>query len=179
MTNNYVIGFVHCPETQTILLMQKSKPEWLKGKWNGVGGKVEGLEHLHSAMAREVLEETGLIVPVYRQDLFLKINYRNKDWESRLYFFDIKIDNTTLRGAKTMEEEPVQLFTYDAALNGYGRAIHDAHVLEDPRLVQNLYWIIPYLLNPSRRGMAECFADDSPAGWASYDELQGQADLNP
>lgn len=35
---NYTIGFITCGEK--VLLMQKNRPAWQKGKFNGIGGKI-------------------------------------------------------------------------------------------------------------------------------------------
>lgn len=46
-----------------MLLVRKVKgPEWLRGKWNGVGGKVEGAESQIQCAVRELREETGIMV---------------------------------------------------------------------------------------------------------------------
>lgn len=40
--------------------MEKTHPEWQKGKLNGIGGKMEEGETVIGCMAREAEEETGL-----------------------------------------------------------------------------------------------------------------------
>lgn len=41
-------------------LIKKQRPDWQKGQWNGIGGKVEEGENPEDAMRREFREETGL-----------------------------------------------------------------------------------------------------------------------
>lgn len=53
-----VVGFMFCGVH--VLLVNKQKPKWQKGLWNGVGGKVEDGETPVFAMPREFLEETGI-----------------------------------------------------------------------------------------------------------------------
>lgn len=60
MNNNYVLGFMLSPDHSQVLLIQKTKPEWQKGKLNGIGGRVEPSEQPFDAMVREFREETGL-----------------------------------------------------------------------------------------------------------------------
>jgi 8-oxo-dGTP diphosphatase len=43
-----------------VVLIRKDRPEWQKGKLNGVGGKVEENESPYDAMPREFREETGI-----------------------------------------------------------------------------------------------------------------------
>ncbi len=58
--NRYVVGFAFAPFLRGVLLIEKTHPEWQKGKWNGVGGHIEGDETPLEAMNREALEETGV-----------------------------------------------------------------------------------------------------------------------
>lgn len=55
----YVVGFAFW--RNKVLLIHKTRgPEYVIGKLNGVGGKIEGEETVISAMAREFGEETGV-----------------------------------------------------------------------------------------------------------------------
>jgi len=45
-----------------ILLVQKNRPTWQAGKWNGIGGKIEDGETSAQAMKREFMEEAALCV---------------------------------------------------------------------------------------------------------------------
>ena len=38
---NYVVGFMIQPHTQRVLFIEKNRPDFQKGKYNGVGGKIE------------------------------------------------------------------------------------------------------------------------------------------
>lgn len=155
MRPSYVIGFITDEANQNIILMLKQKPEHLKGKWNGVGGKIEGGEKPHQAMAREILEEIGLSVLVLPEQEFVFMRYTNKEWESSLHFFHIPLDRQTLLGARSMEKEEIAIFLIDS-------------VLEDKRrhpLVSNLYWMLPYMRDKSRIGVAQVCEDDTPRGW--------------
>lgn len=44
----------------TVLLIRKQRPEWQKGKLNGIGGHIEAGETARQAMVREFKEEAGL-----------------------------------------------------------------------------------------------------------------------
>jgi 8-oxo-dGTP pyrophosphatase MutT (NUDIX family) len=53
--------FLYKPGEKQILLAMK-KRGFGEGKWNGVGGKVEVGESIEEAVAREALEEIGVVV---------------------------------------------------------------------------------------------------------------------
>lgn len=54
-----VCGFLFDESLEQVVLIQKQRPAWQKGRLNGVGGKVEPGETPHQAMVREFEEETG------------------------------------------------------------------------------------------------------------------------
>lgn len=61
---HYVLGFIfNCSRTK-VLLVKKESPEWQKGYWNGIGGKIGDRswrlnESPLEAMQRECMEEVG------------------------------------------------------------------------------------------------------------------------
>jgi 8-oxo-dGTP diphosphatase len=57
---NYVVVHVVNP-TNRVLLIEKDRPEWMKGRLNLAGGKVEPGEKPAMAAIRELKEETGLV----------------------------------------------------------------------------------------------------------------------
>ena len=38
---HYVLGFIFNRQKDNVLLVEKKRPEWQKGKWNGIGGKIK------------------------------------------------------------------------------------------------------------------------------------------
>lgn len=56
----YVAGFLFDPTGTLVLLIEKKRPTWMAGMWNGIGGKIESGETPEQAMTREFEEETGL-----------------------------------------------------------------------------------------------------------------------
>ena len=54
----YVLGFYF--DGDRVLLINKTKPEWQRGKLNGLGGTVESGEAPILGMVREFREESGL-----------------------------------------------------------------------------------------------------------------------
>lgn len=57
----YVLGFAFNDDKSKIVLIRKNRPEWQKGKLNGVGGKIEEYDaDAYAAMCREFKEEAGI-----------------------------------------------------------------------------------------------------------------------
>jgi 8-oxo-dGTP diphosphatase len=49
----YVVGFLFNESLDQIALIRKEKPDWQRGKINGIGGKIEENESPEQAMRRE------------------------------------------------------------------------------------------------------------------------------
>lgn len=56
----YCLGFLFSRSLDWVLLIEKKRPKWQAGKFNGVGGKIEPNETKQEAMIREFQEEAGL-----------------------------------------------------------------------------------------------------------------------
>ncbi|WP_164969449.1 hypothetical protein [Halarcobacter ebronensis] len=50
---HYVTGFLFTKDFKHVVLIKKLNPEWQRGLFNGVGGKVEENEKPCDAMSRE------------------------------------------------------------------------------------------------------------------------------
>lgn len=59
----YCVGFIFNTSHNLVLLIQKKRPAWQRGKLNGIGGHIEAGETGLDAMVRECEEETGLVIP--------------------------------------------------------------------------------------------------------------------
>jgi len=58
----FVLTFLFDPTMTKVALIRKSKPDWMAGKLNAVGGHVEEGETFEQAADREFTEETGMII---------------------------------------------------------------------------------------------------------------------
>ena len=56
---DYVLGFMFSEDHDHVVVIEKNKPEWQKGKLNVPGGKVDSGEKPIEAVIREFREETG------------------------------------------------------------------------------------------------------------------------
>lgn len=102
---SYVLGFCFdnpIAATARVLLIQKNKPEFQKGKRNGIGGKIEAGETARDAMVREFYEETGVKTDPFR---WSKVGtFGGDDW--KVYVFSI-IDSSAVSKAYSKTDEQV------------------------------------------------------------------------
>jgi len=122
----YVAGFMFSHDNSYLGLIKKTKPEWQKGKLNGIGGKIEVNETPLEAMIREFREETG-----YHHEAWDKFCMLKGDWGT-VYFFKAHGDLTQLN---TMEEEEIKVLSVE-------------HILALSKgAVANLSWLIPMAIH--------------------------------
>jgi len=70
----YTVGFIFDSALEEVVLMEKNRPDWQKGKLNGIGGRVEEGESALECMVRETEEETGLATSVEDWKRFASIH---------------------------------------------------------------------------------------------------------
>jgi len=125
---NYCLGFLFNKNETDVLLIEKQTPEWQRGYFNGIGGKVNTSESPLEAMTREFREEAGLDIEKWNR----VISIGNDEWHCEIYAS--KSDD--IFNAKSLETEKVNII--------------GLHELDKYSLIPNLYWIIPlcqYSLN--------------------------------
>lgn len=124
-----VCGFLFSHDTERVVLIRKNRPDWQKGRFNGVGGKVEEGEYALDAMRREFEEETGVRIEEWDPFLILQdeINHLEVTYY-RSYASD-------LSQCRTTTDEEVAVYQVGA-------------VFTLP-VVPNLPWILPMAMDPS------------------------------
>jgi 8-oxo-dGTP diphosphatase len=124
----YVLGFAFDPKTGRVLLVQKSKPEWQAGRWNGIGGHIEVGEKKYSAMLREFQEETGRRVS-YGWKHFGKLTMaQTENSPPGVVHLYTKVVEDLDQLVAPDGEDPI--------------ALHDPYDLPD-NIISNLRWIVP------------------------------------
>ena len=125
MTKQYVNCIIFDNRLRKVVLIKKNRPDWQKGLWNGVGGKIEANETPKEAVVREVKEETGLDIPAFTIHRFLEL----RTLGGIVHFFTAWLGEEAQSMAATCTDEEVGVFSLDSTV-----------VQEET--VGNLLWII-------------------------------------
>ena len=142
----YVCGFLFSERRNLVVLIKKEKPEWQKGMWNGVGGKIEPGEMEDEAMSREFLEEAGVLTSPSNWTEIIQI--RSDTWQVTFFYLISNI----LFSAHTMETEKIMF--------------HNPNSLPE-NVIPNLRWLIPLALDDDigkPLGMRGISLTDAPLG---------------
>ena len=104
---NYVIGLIF-DDKNRILLINKLRPDWQKGYYNGIGGKVESNETFMKAMIRETKEEANLDIKknwkLHHKDILANVQINT---------YYQKISSKEIEKFKSLTDEKVELFEID------------------------------------------------------------------
>lgn len=104
---NYVIGLIF-DDKNRVLLINKLRPDWQKGYYNGIGGKVEGNETFIKAMIRETKEEANLDIKknwkLYHKDILANVQINT---------YYQKTSSKEIEKFKSLTDEKVELFEID------------------------------------------------------------------
>jgi len=131
----YTCGFMFDRAGDVVLIL-KNKPDWQRGRLNGIGGKLEPGETPAACMAREWSEETG--------------DHKPRDWS---HFVSIGGQNSVVHFYKTAVDELPTL----PAMTDVGESIlifPVATVLKPDsplKCVPNLYWLLRLALETDFR----------------------------
>jgi 8-oxo-dGTP diphosphatase len=134
----YVCGFLFDRSLSLVVLIEKLRPAWQNGHWNGVGGHIEPGETPLQAMVREFNEEAGLVINDWTQFCIMS----GQDFEVTFYYS--VIDEDKIMNIKTMTDEKLGIWPVDRA-----------GMLEFP-VLPNLRWLLPMALI-SANGRKEIF----------------------
>lgn len=131
----YALGFAFSRDKESVVLIEKTKPDWQKGRLNGVGGKVEDGETPLDAMYREFEEETGVAIPrpcededqVWnRWEHYTKLTFKEAD------VFVFRVFTNAVYQVKTTTEEKVDVYRVATI---------------DDSIIPNLRYLIPMALD--------------------------------
>lgn len=150
----YVAGFMFSPDFENVILIEKKKPEWQKGKYNGIGGKIEQGETPIDAMVREFEEEAGIkttpsdwksLCIIGTDEYSVSFFYcTHKDWEEALSMTDEEVFNVPIM---------------DLHAISYG-------------LIENLNWLIPMCIDKGTNFSGEIVTDTAGVRFAEAEMKQ-------
>lgn len=125
MLTEYVVGFLYNERKSIVVLIEKQRPAWQKGRLNGVGGHIEPGETPLDAMRREFWEEAGVKI----DDWELAVEMTGRTW--RVHFFTA-CGNVLDTWTRT-DESICLVGVLNAPLT--------------PNILPNLGWLIPLCLD--------------------------------
>jgi 8-oxo-dGTP diphosphatase len=127
---DYVCGFLFHPQHREVALVRKNKPEWQKGKLNGVGGKIEIGESPSAAMEREFLEEAGVRINRWKLIRIEKFSNGAPDGNetTSVHFFCATAQEEEWESIRQMESEEIVKWSGD---------------INNKELMYNLRYLIP------------------------------------
>ncbi len=118
----YVVGFIFDFDLKKVLLINK-----LKGKLNGIGGKVEENEAFVTTMVREFEEETGMDVP----ESLWRAYCVTKARDGIVHFFTATVNFNSEIGLCSPEAEKIEWVDHGSLPES---------------VIDNLRWLIPMAL---------------------------------
>ena len=123
----YVVGFP--ASTYYVLLIKKNRPNWQKGKYNGIGGHIEKSEKPIDAMVRECEEETGLHISKEKWEKI--VIYKGKGYIVHFYV------STTARIGEAIQKTDEELTAFNIQ-EGLPRGM-----ITGRDMIYNLNWLLP------------------------------------
>lgn len=127
MKEQYVCGFLFNLDHSLVYLIKKNRPETMKGKLNGIGGRMQPGETASNAMWRECEEEADVVTEAHEWRYFAKLSFEH----AIVHFFAAATDQKP----RSMTDEkviPTQVSTLK-------------HI---PHLHHQLLYLIPMALDP-------------------------------
>ena len=125
----YVAGFLFADLRTRVLLVRKARPNWQKGKLNGIGGHIEPGETPEQAMSREFAEETGIRIDYWRCFATLIGKTDDKPWE--VFWYVSAVAQSADYKLISQPDEPVGWYPLNTCRETM------------PPVMPNLHWLIP------------------------------------
>ncbi len=106
----YVLGFAFNKDKTQVVLILKNRPDWQKGKFNGIGGKIEPSdENIHRAMVREFYEETGVVTETQDWNAFAEMLYDDDKLKGPAKVYCFRMFDNCIQQCSTCTDELVQI----------------------------------------------------------------------
>lgn len=119
----YCLGFAF-DDMGRVCLITKDKPDWQRGRLNGVGGTIEPGEDAVAAMVREFKEETGVTTPDFGWTHFGTMR-GIAGWNVELFHYQ----GSEIRDVRTAEREVVDLYMVQTIIANADKCIENIPAL--------------------------------------------------
>lgn len=142
----YVLGFAFDKSLTRVALIRKQRPQWQKGKLNGIGGHVEEGETSIAAMVREFREECG--IQTNDNDWLNFLTMEGEDFLVHVY----KIITDDIWNAITLTDEVVNIFDTRFIKDNSMTRLESVYDMGDLtgnhyEVISNIPWIIEMALD--------------------------------
>lgn len=142
------LGFAFRAGCTQVALITKSHPEFMAGKLNGLGGEVNIGETPRVAMAREALEEAGIVEFNAAWNAFAML--QGKDDAYIVYCFRTVLTKSDIV-LRSTPEEPVAWHPTSAMLA-------TSVIPGEQSLVTHLEWLLPAAVRTCPGNIIHCYA---------------------
>lgn len=133
--NTFTLGLIFNSTMDKVLLMHKNRPDWQRGRVNGVGGTIEPNETSAACIVREVEEETTLATS--EVDWKFVANLSGHHWSMDVYALVHKGSENDIT---TCTDERVEWFD----------------VVDLPEnILSNLSWLVPLAIDKMKDNTLE------------------------
>ncbi|OGG41785.1 hypothetical protein A2837_01050 [Candidatus Kaiserbacteria bacterium RIFCSPHIGHO2_01_FULL_46_22] len=129
----YTVGLIFNSTLTEVVLMDKTHPDWQKGKLNGIGGRIEDGESSVDCIVRETREETDLETISSNWQLFATI----AEGDSEVDFFGL-VHFGSKDDIKTVTDEKVSWYPVKAI---------------PENAIMNIHWLIPMAMEKLKGGI--------------------------
>lgn len=129
----YTVAFLFSESLEYVSLIKKAKPDWQKGRFNGIGGKIEDGETAEQANRREFYEETGVDIEISQWSRFAQIRTKSTEID----FFTAK--NEACWHIKT-QPAPSPEDREEVCMKHIQGNIRE--LMTEDKAVENLIWLI-------------------------------------
>lgn len=105
----YCAGFLFDNEKEHVVLIRKNRPDFMKGKLNAIGGKIEKSDGTtFMSQIREFEEEAGVRIESWENFCCLSHNSINNQW--RVEFYKAFVDYSILEQCYSKTDEQVDIY---------------------------------------------------------------------
>lgn len=129
MKVNYVLGLAFSKTKNQMVAILKDRPEFQKGKWNGIGGKIEPKDGdslsvaldleviIKRAIKREFTEETGAKTSIHDWDYFAKLTIQKDALGGVAVIHCLRLFDNGVFECETQESEKIEIHTVSDLMN--------------------------------------------------------------